>query len=66
MPAGAPAGIRTASLTTRWRLARPKLRGTAEAFASRLFGRHVTKTKRPRTVTTSPDADSTETVSATA
>ena len=25
-------------------LARPKLRGTAEAFASRLFGRHVTKT----------------------
>ena len=26
------------------RLARPKLRGTAEAFASRLFGAHVTKT----------------------
>src|SRR5208283_5792601 len=25
-------------------LARPKLRGTAAAFASRLFGRHVTKT----------------------
>ena len=25
-------------------LARPKLRGTAEPFASRLFGRHVTKT----------------------
>ena len=25
-------------------LARPKLRGTAEAFASRLFGSHVTKT----------------------
>jgi putative transposase len=25
-------------------LARPKLRGTSEAFASRLFGRHVTKT----------------------
>jgi putative transposase len=26
------------------KLARPKLRGTAEAFASRLFGSHVTKT----------------------
>jgi putative transposase len=25
-------------------LARPKLRGTSEAFASRLFGSHVTKT----------------------
>src|SRR6185437_672588 len=25
-------------------LARPKLRGTTEAFASRLFGSHVTKT----------------------
>lgn len=41
-------------------LARPELRGTAEAFASRLFGAHVTKTNaleslviasvRPRTV----------------
>jgi transposase-like protein len=26
------------------RLSRPKLRGTTEAFASRLFGSHVTKT----------------------
>jgi hypothetical protein len=28
-------------------LERPKLRGATAAFASRLFGRHVTKTQRP-------------------
>jgi transposase-like protein len=31
-------------------LARPKLRGTAEAFASRLFGSHVTKTNALETL----------------
>src|SRR6478672_1989308 len=31
-------------------LARPKLRGTTEAFASRLFGRHVTKTNALETL----------------
>ena len=32
------------------RLARPKLRGTTEAFASRLFGSHVTKTNALETL----------------
>src|SRR5213083_3227991 len=31
-------------------LARPKLRGTSEAFASRLFGAHVTKTNALETL----------------
>ena len=31
-------------------LARPKLRGTTEAFASRLFGSHVTKTNALETL----------------
>ena len=50
-------------------LSRPKLRGTTEAFASRLFGSYVTKTNAPlrtRAVTATWDDERPENVSATA
>jgi hypothetical protein len=47
MPARLPQRVREVTVKTTARpveLARPKLRGASEAFASRLFGSHVTKT----------------------